>query len=67
MSFNTGAWQEADIKINGMNSLQMLSEGKDCQKIIAEAIYYAVFLTEFTSSNNPNKFTSSHNTKPKIP
>ena len=25
------------------------------------------FLTEFTSSHNPNKFISSHNTKPKNP
>jgi len=43
MSFSTGAWQEADIKINGMNSLEMLSEGKHRHKIIAEVIYYAVF------------------------
>ena len=43
MSFNSGAWQEADIKINGMNSLEMLSEGKRRHKIIAEVIYYAGF------------------------
>ena len=43
MSFNTSARQEPDIKINGMNSLEMLLEGKDCHKIIAEVIYCAVF------------------------
>ena len=44
MSSKTGAWQEAYFKFNGMNSLEMLSEGKDCHKIIiAEVIYDAVF------------------------
>ena len=33
MSFKTGAWQEADIKINGMNSLEMLSEEKTVTKL----------------------------------
>ena len=43
MSSETGAWQEADFKFNGMNSLEMLSEGKDHHKIIAEVMYDAVY------------------------
>ena len=34
--FKTGAWQEADIKINDMNSVEMPSEGKDHHKIRAK-------------------------------
>jgi len=34
--FKTGAWQEADIKINDMNSIEMPSEGKDRHKIRAK-------------------------------
>jgi len=33
MSFNTSARQEADIKINGMNSLELLSEEKTVTKL----------------------------------
>ena len=55
MSFKTGAWQEADIKFNDMNNLEMPSEG------------ILFILIEFTSSHNHNKFTSSHNPNPKNP
>ena len=55
MSSKTGALQEADIKFNDMNSLEMPSEGM------------LFLLIEFLSSHNPNKFTSSHNTKPQNP
>ena len=42
MSFKTGASQGAVIKVLDMGSLEILSEGKDCHKIRAEVIYYAI-------------------------
>ena len=38
----TGARQEADIKFNDINSLEMPSEEKDRQKIRTEVICFAV-------------------------
>ena len=50
---NSGAWQEADIKISDMNSLEIPSEGM------------LFLLIELTSSHNHSKFTFSHHPKPK--